>query len=290
MGRDDFSTSPTYSGTEVSNKPLIVEDRRPRGCTCLFIFIALVAGVVVYFLTMLDPVEINLELLAVDSPEVQVYAINNLAGLGDPRAVDALAEKLYSPDPDVRNAAAWALGDVRSPDGVDPLMKVVNTEADYDLSYYAVSSLLLIASRCPDGTPRGEACADDALADKVTDYLIKQAETDPLIAFIVSNSLFVADVDMRILTAQLLIDIATEDIRYILVAALEDGDERVRTAVELALDGLDARMIPAPEAVPPEGELNPPADMTTVPAEPSDEGLPPSGGPPKALEPVTEPL
>ena len=305
MGRDDFSVTPAYSGTEISNKPLIVEDKRPRGCTCFLVALALAAVVAVYALTALDPVQMNLELLAVDSPELQEYAINNLAGLGDPAAVEPLVGYLSSPDSNVRETAAWALGEIRSVDGVDPLLAVVNTEADYDLSYYAVSSLIMIASRCPDGTPRGEACIDDAVAGRVTDYLIDQAKTDPYVPFIVSNSLFLPDVDARILAAQLMAHIATEEERYMLEAALEDGDGRVSRAADLALAELDARTSAEPGYVPPADGPNPPTDGMTVPAEPSEDGppiipeppaepsedgLPTTPEPPKELEPVSEPL
>ena len=281
MGRDDFSVSPAYSGTEVSNKPLIVEDQpRVKGCSCCLLSVALVAAVGVIVVGMLDPLQMNLELLAVDSPEVKVYAINNLADHGDPGAVDALADMLSSPDPEVRNAAAWALGEIRSAEGINPLFAVVDTGADYDLSYYAVSSLLAIASRCPDGAPRGEVCADDTLAGEVSDYLVERAGTDALIAYIVSNSLFDDDVDVRILAAQLLVYIATEDERKDLEAAAEgDGDKRVREAANMALAELDARTSPEmDDATAPTG------DTETVPAEPSE------NEPPMELEPVTEPL
>lgn len=275
MGRDDFSVSPSHSGAEISNKPLIVEDKpRIKGCSCCLVIVALIAAAGVIVAGMMDQVELNMKLLSMDIPEVQEYAIRNLAHEGDSRAVDALEVHLYHPNPDVRNAAAWALGEIRSVDGVDPLLAVVNTGADYDLSYYAVSSLLMIASRCPDGTPRGEACADDAVAGRVSDFLLERAETDPLIAFIVSNSLFVDDVDVRIFAAQVLVHIATEDVRYMLEAALEDGDERVRTTADRALAELDARTSGEPGYVPPADEMNPPEDGVITPTEPSEDGPP----------------
>ena len=269
MGRDDFSVSPTYSGTQVSNKPLIVEDQPRRGCACFLAILILAAATVIFVLKVANTVDMSIELLAVDSPEVQEYAIKNLAGLGDPRAVDPLAAKLYDPNPDIRSSAAWALGEIRSVDGVDPLLAVVNTEVDYDLSYYAVSSLLMIASHCPDGFPRGEVCTDDTVAGRVTDYLIDRAEDDPLIAFIVSNSLFVDDVDVRILAAQLLVHIATEEERYMLEAALNDGDERVRNTVDLALAELDARTSGEPENMAPVEEIYPLVEGEFFPNEPS---------------------
>jgi hypothetical protein len=146
---------------------------------------------------------------------------------------------------------------------------VVDTDADYDLSYHAVTSLLKIASRCPDGAPRGEACADDILAGRVSAFLIEQAEDDPVISYIVSNSLFDDDVDMRIYTAQLMASIATESDRGMLEGALNDDDERVRETAGRALAELDARTSPEMEDVPPANEPNTQEDGVTVPAEPS---------------------
>jgi HEAT repeat protein len=192
----------------------------------------------------------NLELLTMDSPRIQEYAIKNLGKLGDPRAIDVLVARLYDPDPEVRNAAAWALGEIRSPYVIDSLLAVVNTGMDYDLSCYAVSALLKIVSRCPDMTPRGEACTDDTIAGKVTDYLVNRAETDPLIATIVSDSLFDNDVDVRILAAQILAHIATEGVRGALEeAAMDDEDERVRETAGRALAGLGSPPLPEPEHV-----------------------------------------
>ncbi|MBN1883778.1 MAG: HEAT repeat domain-containing protein [Deltaproteobacteria bacterium] len=270
MGRDDFSVTPAYSGKGASNTPLIVEDKpRIKGCSCCLIIVVLIAAVGVIVVGMMDPVELNQKLLDVDDPSVKEYAIRNLAHEGDPRAVDALEVRLHDPDSDVRNAAAWALGEIRSPDSVDSLLGAVDTEADYDLSFYAVSSLVKIASRCPDGAPRGEECDDDDVAEQVNYFFVLWSEDDPLIAYIVSNSLFDDDVDVRIFSAQILVHIATEDVRYMLEAALNDEDERVRETAGRALDELDARTSDEPESVPPVDAPNPQADGPTVPAEPS---------------------
>ena len=156
MGRDDFAVTPAYSGEEIPSGQLIVEEKSRRGCACFLILLALVGGMVIYAQLVMDPVTLNLMLITVNNQEVKEYAIRNLAREGNSRAVDALKKELGHPNAGIRCRAAWALGEIGSHDGIDPLRKVVKHGMDDELSYYAVRSLLSIATRCPDGAPRGE--------------------------------------------------------------------------------------------------------------------------------------
>lgn len=251
MGRDNFPVTPAHSNEGIPSGQLIVEEKSRRGCACFLILLALVGGVVIYAQLVMDPVTLNLMLITVNNPGVKEYAIGNLAREGDLRAVDALKKELHHPNTGVRCRAAWALGEIGSHDGIDPLRKVLKHGMDGELSYYAVRSLLKIASRCPDGAPRGEKCMDDTAAVEVAEICLHGCMMSH-VDYIICDSLFDDDVNLRIIAAQILVSVATENVRYIMEAAREDEDERVRTAVDMALAGLGPPPSTPPEYVFPE--------------------------------------
>jgi len=52
-------------------------------------------------------------------------AARALGKIGDPKAIDALAEALYDIDYFVRQSAAWALGKIGDPQAIEPLSKLI---------------------------------------------------------------------------------------------------------------------------------------------------------------------
>ena len=78
-------------------------------------------------------------------PGVRLSAVEELARIGDRRAIDPLIASLSDTDPAVRESAAFGLGDFRNPKAVDPLI-VLLKDPDGRVRRAAVRALGLINS------------------------------------------------------------------------------------------------------------------------------------------------
>jgi len=260
MGRDNFPVSPGQPETKTSNNPLIVEDTpRIRRYSCFLVIIVLVVAAAAFAVTLIDPVELNIKLLAMKNPDVKRYAIKNLAREGDSRAVGPLVRECGHPYESIRIAAVLALGEIGSHDAIVTLEVMISNGKDYDLSYCAVKSLLRVVAHCADGTPRGEGCPDDRTAVELVEFL-KHRSMLSHVDYIVSESLFDEDVNVRILAAQILAHIATEGVRGSLEDAREDEDGRVRKAADRVLTRLGDPPSTRPEPMYPDDILHPPLE------------------------------
>jgi len=165
--------------------------------------------------------------------EVRAAAARALGGIKDPRAVEPLIAALKDEDSDVRKAAARALGEIKDPRAVEPLIAALEDE-ELRVRAAAAEALGQI------GDARAVAPLIAALKD--TDKYVRKAATEALgkigAPAVESLSAALKDTDKYVRKAAAYALGEIKDPRAVepLIAALRDSD--VREAAAEALDRL----------------------------------------------------
>jgi len=174
-----------------------------------------------------------------------VHALGTIGGKLDPRSVQALIQALRTDqDANVRNTAAWALGQIEDPAAVPALMEAMAGDRSAEVRRTATWALGQIEDqRAVDGLVRAMRDADADVRHTAI-WALGQIESPRAVPGLIA-ALRDGDVEVRRQAAWALGQIESKEAVPALVAAMRDADREVRSTAIWALGQIEA-----PEAVP----------------------------------------